>query len=253
MLASVMLAALATVALAEVKIFFIVLPIGLIVLFRRYLLTNPLRSFSIGAFGILTLSVVLLIYQQSYSEKLSQTRSLEGFIDYIFFAESNPNFFNHQTKELSRIGAILMWEQYNDTSDYRFYLGHGPAASRESQTLGIGVAARKYPFTLSTSTASVMLWDVGIVGFILLLGILLFGGLNAMILARHVPQMEAAALDSIAVMLLLNLPLTFYNRDLIDSSATQVFLAFWIGYVLLCRKNISASRHICHATSRITL
>jgi hypothetical protein len=34
--------------------------------------------------------------------------------------------------------------------------------------------------------------------------------------------------------------LSLYNRDQIDSAAMQVLLAFWIGYVLLCRTKFRA-------------
>lgn len=240
MLAGVVITGLATVALAEVKIFFVCLPLGLILLFRKSILTNPLRTIGVGMLGAILLGLVLFIYQQSYSEKLSKTRTLDGFIDYMFVVESDPYAFNHVTKELSRVGAILMWERYNNTDDYRFYVGHGPAASRESQTLGTGVAAKKYPFTLTTSTASSMLWDIGLLGYGLMLGMLVVAAAVALRLARHAPPTEAAVLDSIGVMLLLNLPLTLYNRDLIDSSATQTLLALWVGYILLCRKNFQS-------------
>jgi uncharacterized membrane protein len=236
MLVGVVVAGLATVALAEVKIFFILMPLSFVLLFRKSILLHPIRAIGVGMLGALLLGLVLVVYQQTYSEKIRETRTLEGLVGYIFKAESNPYFFNPQTRELSRIGAILMWERYNNANDTRFYIGYGPAASRESQTLGTGVAARKFPFTLTTSTASTMLWDVGLIGYGLMLVTLLAGGITAFRLARHVPPLEAAALDSIGVMLLLNLPLSWYNRDLIDTPATQILFAFWIGYLLLCRK-----------------
>lgn len=236
----VVLATLATVALAEVKVFFICLPLGLILLFRKSILTSPLRSLGIGGMLVaMLLSVVLFVYQQTYSEKTGKTMSLEDTIDFALYVESNPYFYNPETRELSRIGAILMWERYNSTNDYHFYIGHGPAASRESITIGTGVAARKYPFMLSTSTASIMLWDIGLFGYVLFLGTLLAAGVTALRLVRYAPRMEAAALDSIGAMLLLNLPLSLYNSDLIDSTVIQILVAFWIGYVLLCRKNFS--------------
>jgi len=236
MLLAVTLAALATVALAEVKIFFICLPIALVLLFRRDILSYPIIATGFCFCGALLLGAVLLIYQQSYSERLRGVDNVEGFIDYVFAAESDPYFFNRTTKEVSRVGALLMWERYNQASDYRFYIGHGPAASRQSQTIGTGVAARKYPFTLETSTASTMLWDVGLLGYGLFLTLLLVGGMYGLSLARGMPPQEAAALDTIGVMLLLDLPLSMYNRDLIDSSTAQILLAFSLGYVLLCRK-----------------
>jgi hypothetical protein len=240
MLACVVITGLATVALAEVKMFFIGLPLGLILLFRKSILVNPIESLGFGLIGGVLLGAVVFIYQQGYSENLRQTRTLEGLIDYALSAESDPYYFNPTTKEVSRVGAVLMWVRYNDATDHRFFLGHGPAASRESQTLGTGVAARKYPFTLGTSTTSSMLWDVGLLGYGFMLGTLFVAGVGAFRLAHHVPATEAAALDSIGVMLWLSMLLSLYNRDQIDSAAMQVLLAFWIGYVLLCRTKFRA-------------
>jgi hypothetical protein len=239
MLAGVVFTALVTVALAEVKVFFLCLPLGLIFLFRNSILTNSIKSISISLLGMILLVPVLFAYQQTYAESQIKLNDIQSAADYVFITESDPYYFNPQTREVSRVGAILMWERYNKADNHYFYIGHGPASSRESQTLGIGVEARKYPFTLSTSSASSMLWELGLLGYALFLVILFVCGMGAFRLAHRAPPMEAAVLDSIAVMLLLNLPLSLYNKDLIDSAATQVLIAFWIGYVLLCRKSFA--------------
>lgn len=239
MLAGVVFTALVTVALAEVKVFFFCLPLGLIFLFHNSMLINPIKFIGISLLGMILLVPILFVYQQTYAESQIKLNDVQNAADYVFSAESNPDFFNPRTRELSRVGAILMWERYNKADEYQFYIGHGPASSRESQTLGIGVEARKYPFTLSTSGASSMLWELGLLGYAVFLAILFVCGVSAFRLAHRAPPMEAAVLDSIAVMLLLNLPLSLYNRDLIDSAATQVLLAFWLGYVLLCRKKFA--------------
>lgn len=233
-------AACATVALAEVKIFFIALPLGLILLFRWKLVANPAKTIGYGMIGAVLFSSLLLAYQQTSSSTLSKSGSMKWYVTHAMDSESDPYAFNPQTKELSRIGAILMWFRHNDLSDPRLYVGHGPAASRESQTLGSGVAARKYAFTLTTSTASTLLWDVGLIGYLVYCALLLTAGLSALRIAPGAPPKEKAALESIGVMLLLGLPLSLYNRDLIDSSAMQTLVAFWIGYVLLCRRLLAS-------------
>jgi hypothetical protein len=240
MLAGVVIAAGVTVGLAEVKIFFIILPLGLILLFRSNLLSKPAKTFGYGIVGAAFLVLLMFVYQQTTSSRLSKANSMEGYIDHVLSGESDAYLFNPITRELSRAGAVLMWLRYNSLSDPSFYLGHGPAASRKSQTLGSGVAARKYPFTLTTSTASTLLWDVGLSGYALFTVLLLAAGLSALRLANSAPLVEKAALESIGVMLLLGLPLSFYNRDLIDSAVMQTLVAFWIGYVLLCRRKKSS-------------
>lgn len=252
MLTLVVLSVLATTALAEIKIFFICVPLGLILLFRKSILTHFLKSLGVGMLVALLLGVILFAYQQTYSEESGEKMSLDDTVNYALYVESNPYFFNPQTGELSRIGAILMWKRYNNMNDYPFYIGHGPAASRESETIGNGILTRQYPFNLATSSASVTLWDIGLIGYVLLLATLLAAGISALRLVRHASPMEAAVLDSIGVMLLLNLPLSLYNVDLINSTAPQVLIALWVGYVLLCRKSFLISMRAPTDISRIT-
>lgn len=253
MLALVVLTALATVALAEVKIFFFCIPVALVLLFRSRILVNPIKSLALGLCGALLLGSVILVYQKTYSQAMNNVNDVQGLIDYVFIAESNPDSFNRETGELSRTSAILMWKRYNSPKDYAYYIGHGPASSRESKTLGTGVAARRYPFTLTTSTASTLLWDLGLLGYALFLGLLSVAGIAALRLAHRAPPMETAVLNSLGVMLLLNLPLSIYNRDLVDSATAQVLLAFWIGYILLYRKNASLSTKTHYRVLRRTL
>lgn len=239
-LTAIVAAACATVALAEVKIFFVTLPLGLILLFRWKLITNPARTIGYGMVGVALFVSLLFVYQQTSSSTLNNSSSMEWYVNHALDSESDPYAFNPLTKELSRIGAVLMWFRHNDPSDPRFYVGNGPAASRESQTLGSGIAARKYAFTLTTSTTSTLLWDIGLLGYLVYCSLLLVAGLSALRIAPEAPPGEKAALESIGVMLLLALPLGLYNRDLIDSSAMQTLVAFWIGYVLLCRKLLAS-------------
>lgn len=240
LLLTVWLSGLATIALAEVKIFFLMLPVGLVLLLRRELLRHPLRALSGLLGGLLLLGAVGWVYQQVYSETLNRTRTVEGLLDYAFQAESDPYLFNPVTRELSRSGALLMWARYNDLDDHRAWLGHGPAASRESATLGQGGLTRKYPFTLTTSTASTLLWDTGLAGLGAFLLVCASAGLVALRLARRRERdgqaWQAATLEAAGVMLLLELPLAFYNRDAIDVPARQVLLAFLLGHVLMCRR-----------------
>ncbi|MBT9507769.1 hypothetical protein [Rhodoferax sp.] len=237
-LLGILVAALVTIALAEVKIFFFVLPLALVLLFRWDLIAHPTEAIGYGLTGAAILALLLFSYQQTASSDLGKKKTLGTYIENTIDSESDPYFVNPLTKEVSRIGAILSWFRYNDLSDPRFYVGHGPAASRVSQTLGSGVAARKYRFTLTTSTASTLLWDVGFIGYSLFIAVFSVAGLGALRLASYAPPKEKATLEAIGVMLLLSVPLSVYNRDLIDSAVMQTLVAFWIGYVLLCRRSL---------------
>lgn len=235
------IAGLTTIALAEVKVFFLLLPLGLILLFRRELIAKPIQSFLFGsAFSFLLLGVVW-VYQQTYSETLRGVDTTAGLLEYSVGAEKDPYFFNPITKETTRASAIWLWNLHNRLDDHHYYIGHGAAASRASATLGQGAAAKKYPFTLTTSSASTMLWDGGLVSLALFCSCLLAAGLGSLRLARRMAMFENATLEALGVTCLLNIPLLFYNRDAIDGASTQTLLAFFFGYYLLCMNSAAGS------------
>ncbi|MCX7092174.1 MAG: flippase [Methylobacter sp.] len=235
MLVLVVLAASATVAPTELNVISIVLLLGLVLLFYKNILISPLKFVGGSLFVAMLLGSALLAHRQLYSERHNEPISLEGFIDYAAVLVTKPYFLSSGISELPPLNANPI-RQRSGINDYRFYIGHGPAANH-------GTAGTDQPasFTPGASTASTMLWDLGLLGYALFLGMLSACAITALRLARHVPPMEAAALDSIGVMLLLNLPLSVYNHDLIDSPVTQILLAFCMGYTLSCKKKFSVS------------
>jgi hypothetical protein len=229
---------LISIALAEVKVFFLLLPIGIALLFRTEFIKRPIYAIGVILATVILISGLGVVYSNNYSESIAGTDSAEGLIDYVFFAEGDPYFFNPITREVSRVGAILLWAQANAGDSFATYFGQGPYSSRESQTLGDGIAQMQHGFSLSTSAASSMLWEVGVIGVSLFAGILTSAGTLALSLSKKSIGFEAGALESTGVMLLLCVPLMFYNRDLIDTPAVQILIGFWIGYILLCNKII---------------
>lgn len=232
-------AGLTTVALAEVKVFFLILPIGLILLFRRELIAKPVRSLFVGSVLSLLLLGLGWLYQQTYSETIRGVDTAAGLLEYSVGAEKDPYFFNPITKETSRASAIWLWNRHNRIDDHRYFIGYGAAASRASATLGQGAAAKKYPFTLTTSSASTILWDGGVVALMLFGSCLLAAGLGSFRLAKQMPLFENATLETLGVACLVSVPLLFYNRDAIDNASMQTLLAFFFGYYLLCLNSAS--------------
>lgn len=242
--AAVLLSALATVALAEVKIVFIILPLGYLWLFRREIPRHPGKSLALALALVTILGGIVFVYTGLYESKSKEPVSGETSLERIILSEANPNFYNPLTREVSRAGALIKWWVLNPVSQYdHFFFGHGPGASRESKTAGDGVAARMYPFTLSTSAASVLLWDTGLVGYAAFLLVLALGARQADRAARNpsVPSTHRSMLRANATALLLIAMMTVYNRDANNSAAIQFLIAAMLGHVLfMTRKYPSA-------------
>ncbi len=234
---ALLLTALGSVAMGEVKFFFALMPMVVAVVLRRDFVQRPALAFGVMAAGIAALTVVALFYQSEYGERVAKSRDTEtsDYLDYIFRDESNLDFVNYSSGELSRLGAPLVWVHTasKDGID-KFLLGYGLTASRPSETIGQGVMAKRFPFRLNTSTLTIVLWDAGMLGFLAFCAVLVSAGLQAMRLAKNaqIPPFHRACLDGCVgacAGLLASFP---YNGAAIDHVSIQLFLPFTVGYVL---------------------
>jgi len=121
--------------------------------------------------------------------------------------------------------------------------GHGPSASRVSETIGVGVAAKRYSFRLDTSTLTVLLWDLGLAGLISFVAILVAGAVAALRLAKRtaIPPLHAAVIRAVPTALVIVLITLPYNRDAVDNSALQLLVCLLLGHVAYWHKRSGAA------------
>jgi hypothetical protein len=232
---TILACAIGAIALAEVKVVFILLPLGYLWLFRKQIPHHLGLTFVMGAVLSTVLAGVFVIYATTlYRTELGHSSVAES-IERVAEFESRLYSYERLTGQVSRMAALVKWWELNPIAEpAQFLFGHGPGASRVSETAGIGAAARKYPFTLSTSTASVLLWDVGLCGYVSFLLIVLSGAHRAERTARNaaIPEVQRCILRTNAAGLLLVAMMTIHNRDAIDFAAVQFFIAVVLGHLL---------------------
>ncbi len=233
---TVIVCALGSVALGEVKVFFGLLPIVIAVVLRRDFLRRPAFAVGMLAATLITVVGIATLYEAHFSSVVSSHRKIEtqDYLDYVFRDESNLDFVNYRSGEVSRLGAPLIWLRTatHDGTD-KFLFGYGLTASRPSETIGKGVMAKRFPFTLNTSTVTILLWDSGLIGFALFCAMLVAAGARAQHLSSNetIAPFHRACLDGCVaafVALFITLP---YNGVVIDH-VSQIFLPFVAGYVL---------------------
>ena len=225
--------------LAEIKVVIVFLPLAILVYQRKRILKS-FFSASIWALGtglfVLTLfSAYNLIHWQIASDK---PLDIEGMFSYVFKAEEDSRMYNDMTGEVSRGGALLLWADEQTSagaSPSEALVGNGPASSKYSSLYGNGTAASRHAFTLTTSAITMMLWDIGLLGVLVFLGIAGVAFLRGLALSEAFesdPAMLAVS-ESVLVALALVGAGLFYNNDGVNQPAVQVLLALCIGLVLV--------------------
>ncbi|WP_457331826.1 hypothetical protein [Rhizobacter sp. P5_C2] len=245
--AAVVLSSVASLMFAEVKAFFVFAPLMLgVVLFPE------LRRRPALVTGVLLVTTALLAgtftyYRLVYYKPVASARVDSGAGDYLAYAVGADIKLSHNinrvTGEVSRVGAPLIWVQEGGFGPpHGRWVGYGPRASRASAMLGKGEAAKHFVFALTTSTLTVALWDLGLLGLSVILGLLVVALLSAWRLSRdeRIPAAHRGALQATAGLFLLALASLPYNDTVVDSHSMQFFYAFSVGYLMFWQRRLAA-------------
>ena len=233
MLVAIWLAGLLCIGLAEVKVVVVLLPIGIAILFWKDLFARPLKAVLGLISGVVLALCILVAYNEIHSNQSNKAHDLTQLLDQNFGYVLDPTLINFETGEMGRSAAIMFWWSEGFGPDpLRGLLGYGPGASRSSSSLAVGEIARKYKFGIDRSSATQLLWEVGLVGFLAYL--LIFGGAAWMALrsadnfnsARTKATLEACGAS--LCMALLMLP---YGRDMLEAPALTFTMMCLLGYV----------------------
>lgn len=226
-------AGLVSLLLAEVKVVFILLPLAAMLLFRREFSGRP-RIAILGMTIALSITALLFIgYEKMYYGRVASSVTASGYLAHLAKANLRTDFINSSTGEVSRLAVPFVWWRFNAHDWRRVVIGNGVAATRQSSTIGLGEAARRFPFSLDTSTVSVLLWEFGMAGLASFTLVLALGAMSAARLARRVeiPPFHRATLDTSFVALALICCTLIYNRDAVDVAAIQILIALMLGQV----------------------
>ena len=224
---------------AELKGFFIILPLAMAVLLRRLIFRAPAQS------ALLMLLVGLGIYGATGfydtaldNDAVGRDVRLERSFEYFF----DSRFADLRTGEVSRGASLAIWYEDGGTSASRL-VGYGLGASRLSATLDNGEIAQRYsPLAVNSTTIAQLLWDTGIIGLVLYVAMLSAAVIEAIKIARiATSKVIRARADLLASIAFINLPLLIYNRSLVDGPAIQFLVALTFG--MICGLRVQARRH----------
>lgn len=244
------------VALAEVKVVVVLVPIGLAVLFWSWVRERPFLAVGASVLGITFALAVLYSYQFiHYRAPSKHVDSPTEVIEKAFSYSLDPRHINIQSREMGRAAAVVHWWNENGTNDvFHTVFGHGPGASRGRSNFAIGEAAQRYPFLIDRSAATQILWDVGAFGFLVFIAVLYFGFMRAFQSSRSagVLPRDAAILEASAAGLAMMAITIFYGRDLLEVPAMSVLLMFLLGCAVFLGKQAPQHAVIKNTISKLS-
>jgi hypothetical protein len=232
-----------TLFIVEVKAVAIWLPLVVMIVFGAHIRQRP-GVFLGGLVAVALLVVgILLAYRYSYYQGSRESADLFDFfahqIEYIY----DPNRFNPVSRELGRVSTLVHWWREVDLANVASWLiGFGPGASRGISSLAIGELAKRYPFFIDISSASVLLWDLGVVGFAAFCSTIVVSAISSFRIARQCApgSEEKVQLEANGIGLLLILSGVVYTRDAVDGPIMQFVMFVFLARVLVAVRSVAA-------------
>lgn len=230
------LCAIGTVLLAEVKGVVLLIPVVLALVFLRELRRRPVLFLASTAFGLAVAVSGLAVYDRvfyqdartSWAYTNAPTTALEGVRN-----QFNPERVSRYTPPSRAASFSLWWDRHRARGDYLGVLiGHG-ASSTQANRVGVGELARLYPEPLHQTTSSMLLWETGVFGHLLVLLGVVLAAFRAGRLARNsvIPSVHRAMLHAAGIALVLHALTLPYKSFVMLTAPSQVLLGLLLGYV----------------------
>ena len=224
---------LAPLFLGETKAVVVMIPLVLLVLYRRELITRPLYGLVILLVGIIFIISLAYAY-------LSMTRhgSLDDLIDETI--GYNVQGSGYADFHLNRTTVITFWAERQGAHDpISFVFGNG-LGSGHTETGGH--VAMRYPrHGISLTASSSLLWEMGVFGFCLFASILILAWRCAGRLRKEsaIPMIRADAKALQAILVLFGF-FMFYRASMLETLSIQIVFAMQLGYLAwLHRQHVS--------------
>lgn len=244
----IVLAGIGTIGLAEVKAVVLLIPLAIGMLFYRELARRPLTVALAFVVGVLLSAGLLYTYNQLHYEErraeLSTTDKPESPIEAIQ-NQLNPDRETKYTNTPSRAAALKDWWERNvGREDVQHSLfGHG-VGSTQATRFGTGELTKTIFYTLDQTSTAMLLWEVGIVGHLLLVVTLLSAARTASTVSRAavVPVMHQAFLHATSVTLVLFTITLPYKSFALKTSPSQILLMLLLGYTGFWAREVYRAR-----------
>lgn len=220
---------LAPLFMGETKIIVVMLPLVGFILLRDDIRNNPGRFtlFTVLGFGLL---ISVAAFYALFIDQDTLRTALQDTIKYNFQNQG------YGSTALNRTSALTFWWQQQGLSDPSgFFFGHGLGSSFSAGLGGVisGHISAAFPgYGIDLTTASTLLWDLGVIGLLLYLAILAFAWIAANHLYKNSidPTVRADALAIQAAIALFGLFIVYRNSPL-NFMPWEIIIYMTLGYL----------------------
>ena len=216
----------------EVNVIFLWIPLALLVVFADQLLANPLRfvaGFVAGAAALVAFGSAYLVWQQTGSHTAEPVdERIETILEYNIgeTGYSNKTGLNRKTVYQH------WWKQHGFQDPRATVFGHGVGSAFSAEDGRSAVSLRQGGLDLDLVSASSVLWDFGLVGLALYLGVFAAAAAHAWRLARTArPGLERALARSALAATVLAASSLVYSNAMVMMPSQQVLVFSMLGFI----------------------
>lgn len=229
---------IAPLFLGETKVVVILLPLMFIVLFRREVLRHPHVAFAGIVGGLLLTAAAVVAYVQ-----ITKSASIEALVaDTVRYNFKEKGFGKNV---LNRTTVLTFWARKQGIDNPVSPLfGNGLGSSHDATG---GHVSLRYPgYGIGLTAAPTLLWDLGVVGFVMFMSIIVLAWRAA---ARLIRESGNAVVRADASAIQATLPLfavyVGYRIALLELLSFQIVFAVLLGYLawLYRRHKIDSARN----------
>lgn len=214
---------LAPLFLGETKVVVVMLPLMFLILYRRELLHRP--HYAMAGLVVGVLLTVAAVYAYVEIKKMPLDKLVDETLSYNIYERG------HGLYKLNRTRVLTFWADQQGLDDpVGALIGHGLGTAHEVTG---GQLARRYPgYGIGLTATSLLLWEQGVLGTVLLFSVLAFAWREADRLRRY-PAPQWAKADAAAIQA--SLPLFaiyfFYRASLLELMSFQIIFWGLLGYL----------------------
>ena len=260
-LAVVVVCALGSMAVAEVKGIVLMIPVVLAIYYRKELLRHPAESVT-ALLAAAALSVVMLAgYDRlHYSERFvsPMAKNADATLVDRLMNQIDPEHVNDANSRRGRANLMALWWDENIAAgnSYRTLFGHGTGTTQYGN-LGTGSLVQRFGPDIGKNTLVVLLWETGLVGTTLFVLMVAAAARLSLRLSgdRRIPELHRVYLRVGAIALMMVLVTLVYKQFAIRLTSIQLLIVLMMGqafywYRMLPSGSRDLSRRAIAATAR---
>lgn len=208
---------------AEVKAFFLLMPLAFAIQHWRAVISRPLTTVLFAAIIAGGIYGIQHFYFSTYlTNSYYETHSLW---EQVF----DPDAINDTTGEVGRFASVAFW-QANSGDLLHMLAGYGVAATRVKSIVALGVLGERFwPLNIAATSAAALLWESGLIGATLFFATLASAFLTTWRVRFGKDSVSAARMSMLSATVALLSCFCFYNNTVLDNPAVALLLALSLG------------------------